>query len=100
MLEFIKIIRDNNIDRISDMEKYTTYTKTQLEGFFHQMQDMRLLIDFDMTKDHFRVNWENVGLWEKYTFSPNWYIYYKSDCIKEKYSKMGLNYDEMDDDME
>lgn len=100
MPDFLDIIRNNKISSIPELEKYTHYSKTQIDGFYHQMDKLKLLNIFDIENGILDINWENVGLWEKYEHSPNWYIYYKSDCIKEKYSKMGLNYDEMDSDDE
>ena len=97
MPEFLDTIRKNNITKLSELRKYTDYSDKKIEAFYYQMHEMKFLNTFDYTKDILDINWENVGLWEKYDHSPNWFIYYKSDCTKQKFSKMGLNYDEMDD---
>lgn len=74
------------------------FSEFMIDGIYYAMRDLGLLTSFDPLKKEFNINFENYENWKKYRCSRFWKKYYESDKIKSKYAKMGINYDELEND--
>lgn len=70
----------------------------ECERIYYKFNEIRLLNKFDPMSTTFEdLDPMKVAMWQKYKLSSYWYLYQKSDCVKEKFEKAGVNYDELND---
>lgn len=67
---------------------------------YYKLRELDLLAEFDPTKREYALDFQKIELWKKYRCSRFWKKYYDSDCVREKFAKLGINFDELDENSE
>lgn len=94
-IDYIRQSDDKTIDGLAD---YMDYSQSQAMSVYHGLYALDLINNFNPTLGIIELNENNIMLWQKYKCSRFWKKYYNSDLIKTKFSKLGINYDELDED--
>lgn len=93
----IKLRNDSSYEFVKSMFKLSDY---DLDRVYYSFNELGLLEKFDPMLKQFNINWDNFELWKKYKCSRFWRNYYESDKTKTKFVKMGINYDELENDFD
>lgn len=97
-LDCIDYLRKSNDKSFESLSNHMGFTNSHTMSVYHGLYALDLLNSFEPTLGKFDLNENNIMLWQKYKCSRFWKKYYNSDLIKDKFAKMGINYDEIEED--